>query len=248
MNASVNPITPLLRSIDLNADLGEGFPHDRALLELVSSASISCGAHAGGTDEMLRTLHDAKALNVKVGAHPGYPDRPNFGRKEQSISALDLIEMIQPQLELLATCAQEAGVSIHYLKPHGALYNQAQRDQEIAAGVLAIASRWNLPLLGQPGSVLETMARDRGHPYFAEGFPDRRYRADGSLLPRSEPRAIIDDLSELEEQLLRLAANPQIQTLCIHGDDPRAIDNATRIRKTLLNHGIPIQPFVSESQ
>jgi UPF0271 protein len=237
--------TPLPRSIDLNADLGEGCPHDRALLELISSASICCGAHAGGVEEMIQTLRDAKTLGVTVGAHPGYADRANFGRKDQAISANELIAMIEPQLELLERCARQVCVPVVYIKPHGALYNQAQRVAEIASGVLTVAKIWNLPLLGQPGTLLESMARERNHPYFAEGFPDRRYRADGSLVPRSEPGAIIEDPAEFEAQLLRLVADPQIQTLCIHGDDPRAFDNAARVRKLFLDHGITMRPFVA---
>ena len=192
------------RAIDLNADLGEGCGNDRALLERISSASICCGAHAGDPATIRETLRAARDRGVAVGAHPGYPDREGFGRRERSVTAAEVENLILEQVARLRTLAGEEGLTIRFLKPHGALYNQAQRDGEVARGVLAAASRLGLPLLGQPGSLLESRARGHGVRFIAEGFPDRRYRDDGSLVPRGEPGAVLHDLAEIEASVQRL--------------------------------------------
>jgi 5-oxoprolinase (ATP-hydrolysing) subunit A len=233
-------------TIDLNADLGEGFPNDRALLERVSSASISCGAHAGSPEIIRQTLLDARDCGVVVGAHPGYPDREHFGRLDRAISAEAVRGLILDQVASLVAIASDAGVSVRFLKPHGALYNQAQRQDEIARGVVAAAFALGLPLLGQPGTILERMASEHGLCYVAEGFPDRRYRDDGSLVPRNEPGAVLHDPDEMENNLLRLAAEGRVVTLCIHGDDSRAVANAQIVRRILEGHRITIRPFVAD--
>ncbi len=245
MNASekAGPAPPLL-AVDLNADLGEGCPNDRALLELVTSASIGCGAHAGSPDGIRQTLRDARDCGVVVGAHPGYPDREQFGRRERELGAEAVQSLVLEQFSTLSELAAESGVPVRFLKPHGALYNQAQRQSEIARGVLASAVKLGVPLLGQPDTLLERLASAEGVRYIAEGFPDRRYRDDGSLLPRSQPGAILLDPVEIEAQLLRLVAAGRIATLCIHGDDPRAVANAERVRRVLERHGITIRSFV----
>ena len=129
------------------------------------------------------------------------------------------------------------------MKPHGALYNQAQRQAEVADGVIAAVTRLGLPVLGQPGSILEVKARERGVRYIAEGFPDRGYRPDGRLVPRSEPAAVLTDPAEVEAQVVRLVEQG-LATLCIHGDDPRAVDIADRVRSILMSHGITLKSFV----
>src|SRR5205814_724928 len=129
-------------------------------------------------------------------------------------------------------------------KPHGALYNQAQRQQEVAVGVVAAVARLGLPLLGQPGSLLETLALDRDIRYVAEGFPDRRYRADGSLVPRSEPGAVLHELDEIEVQVVRLVKERRVMTLCIHGDEPAAVTNADRVRCLLSRNHIEVRNFL----
>ena len=171
------------RSIDLNADLGEGFPDDARLLDLVTSASISCGAHAGDPATIQATLIAAKERGVAVGAHPGYPDRENFGRVEHDIEDSRVSRIVADQFERLLEIADRVGVEIRFVKPHGALYNQAQRDEAIARGVVLAVRRTGLPLLGQPGSVLEQLAAQFGVAYIAEGFPERRYQTDGRLVP-----------------------------------------------------------------
>jgi UPF0271 protein len=232
------------RSIDLNADLGEGCPNDRALLERVTSASVCCGAHAGDPGSIRATLCAAGELGVVVGAHPGYPDREGFGRREQSLSSVEVERLILDQVAALRIVADELGVPVRFLKPHGALYNQAQRQEEVGLGVIAGAERLGLPLLGQPGTRLETLARERNLSYIAEGFPDRRYRDDGSLVPRSEPGAVLHDLREIEAQVVRFVAEGRVATLCIHGDEPGAVANAVRVRLMLDRNGIEARSFL----
>ncbi|MDG3004419.1 5-oxoprolinase subunit PxpA [Paludisphaera mucosa] len=232
------------RSIDVNADLGEGFPHDAALLERVTSASISCGAHAGDPESIRCTLREALARGVVVGAHPGYPDREGFGRRDRDLDAQMVERLICDQVADLRRLADEAGVEIRFLKPHGALYNQAQSREATARGVVAAAVALGLPLLGQPGTLPETLARSAGVVYIPEGFPDRRYRADGSLTPRAEPGAVLESPDELAANVRRLAAGGLVQTLCIHGDEAEALANASRLRAILDDLGIAVRPFV----
>jgi UPF0271 protein len=231
------------RSIDVNADLGEGFSNDRALLERVTSASICCGAHAGTPLAIRQTLRDAVARGVLIGAHPGYPDREGFGRRDQNLSANELISLISTQITDLISIAAEEHASVSYLKPHGALYNQAQRERHVARAVVEAVRALAWPLLGQPGSILETFAREAGIIYIAEGFPDRRYRDDGSLLPRSEPNAVLHEPHEIEEQVLRLINEGRVATLCVHGDEPGAVATAALVRHVLAGHGIAVRSF-----
>ncbi len=243
MHASKSGQTARLRRIDLNADLGEGFPNDRKLLELVTSASICCGAHAGSREVIRQTLRDASACKVVVGAHPGYQDREGFGRRDQKMSRILLGHLICTQLGKLENLAREIGVEVGYVKPHGALYNQAQRQRDVAGPVVAAADIFRLPLFGQPGTLLEAEARRHGVPFVPEGFPDRRYGALGSLVPRSEPGAVLDDPAEIEAQVLRLVNQGQVATLCIHGDDPRAVANAQLVRRIAKEHAIVVRSF-----
>jgi UPF0271 protein len=231
-------------AIDLNADLGEGFPNDRALLGLVTSASIACGVHAGTSATIFRTLRDARSLAVAVGAHPGYADREGFGRREQTLSAPEVQALITDQLRAITTLADQTGAHIAFIKPHGALYNQAQHQLEIAQGVIAAAVEAGMPLLGQPGTLLERLARDRGVRYIAEGFPDRRYRPDGSLVPRTAPNAILDDPVEIAAGVLQLLDQRRVATLCIHGDHPRAVASAELVRRILERERIAIRGFL----
>jgi UPF0271 protein len=235
---------PSLRSIDLNADLGEGCPNDLALLQKVSSASICCGAHAGDEASIVATLRAGGERGVVLGAHPGFPDRDHFGRREREATSDDVERWIREQCEWLRRKARALGLVIRYLKPHGALYNQAQRQEHVARGVLDAAERLDLPVLGLPGSLLERFACDRGLDYVAEGFPDRRYREDGSLLPRGEPGAVLHEPEEIESHVLGLVADGRVRTLCIHGDEPAAVSNADRVRKILGRNRIVVRSFL----
>jgi len=241
MNDSNNGPVARRGWIDLNADLGEGFPNDRRLLELVTSASICCGAHAGSPEVIRQTLRDASACGVMVGAHPGYHDREGFGRRDQTSSRSRLLGLITIQLSNLKRLAEELNVDVVYVKPHGALYNQAQRQLDVAEPVIVAAELFHLPLFGQPDSLLESEAFRRRVPFVPEGFPDRRYRADGTLVPRSEPNAVLHDPAEIEAQVLRLVSEGVVMTLCVHGDDPRAVANAELVRMVLNKHGIMVR-------
>jgi UPF0271 protein len=236
-------MNPAPRTIDLNADLGEGFANDPALLALVTSASISCGAHAGDVETIRATLREASARGVQVGAHPGYPDREGFGRRELPTTEAAVQRLILSQFAHLDALAKQVGVTLCFVKPHGALYNQAQRQEEIAEGVIASLQQLGLAVLGQPGSVLEARARAVGVRFIAEGFPDRRYRPDGRLVARGEPDAILIDPADVEAQVFRLVEEGVIQTLCIHGDDPRAVANAETVRAAMARHGIETRRF-----
>jgi UPF0271 protein len=242
------PATP--RTIDLNADVGEGCPNDWLLLggDLVTSASVACGGHAGDRDVILQTLGYARDRGVAVGAHPGYPDRERFGRREQRMSSDAVTTLIQDQVAFLVELAAEMGVAIRFLKPHGALYNQAQRQNEIARGVVDAAAELGLPLLGQPGTLLAGWAAGRAIRYVAEGFPDRRYRVDGSLVPRSEPDAVIQDPEELLLNVFRLVARGRVATLCIHGDEPGAVDNARLVRQYLESLKFTVRSFATAAR
>jgi 5-oxoprolinase (ATP-hydrolysing) subunit A len=231
------------RTIDLNADLGEGFPWDYALLGRVTSASVCCGFHAGDPETSYRTLCWAGERGVVVGAHPGYPDRENFGRRDQAIPGEMLESMIVTQLVALGTLAARAGVAVKYVKPHGALYNQAQRDRDVAEHLLRPLSRRNLPVLCQPESFVEEVAIGLAIPFVLEGFADRRYQADGRLVPRSEPNASLEDPAEIRAQILALV-DRGIETICIHGDDPRSVDLADLVLATLKEAGVEPRSFV----
>lgn len=238
-------VPDLPRIIDLNADLGEGFPDDDALLDRISSACISCGGHAGNREVCLETMDIARRKGVVIGAHPGYPDRAGFGRRERVASAREVTQVIKDQLLQFESWAAEAGAIVRFVKPHGALYNQAQRDPDIAIGVVMAVIDRALPLLGLPGSILEREVLRAGLTFIPEGFADRRYRADGTLVPRSEPGAVIDDPSESERQAIALI-NRGLRTLCLHGDDPNAVARADRLRAALEREGVVVRSFVGD--
>ena len=230
--------------IDVNADLGEGCPWDEPLLGLVTSAAISCGAHAGGADEIARTLAMAVERGVVIGAHPGFADREGFGRRPRTIDADEARELVLEQVETLAALAfRVAGASIRFLKPHGALYNQAQDDQAVAAGIVAAAQELELPVLGLPGGAVERISKAEGVAFIAEGFADRRYRPGGRLVPRGEPGAMLDDPDLIGLQVIDLAEGGRVRTLCIHGDDPGAVALAGRVRSILKRNGIEPRSF-----
>ncbi len=231
------------RTIDLNADLGEGFPWDYALLGRVTSASVCCGAHAGDPEATYQTLRWAGERGVIVGAHPGYPDREGFGRRDQDIPSQILEQILITQMVTVGTLAARAGVAIRYVKPHGALYNQAQRDPIIAENLLRPLVDRELSVLAQPGSCVEEVGHRLGVPIVLEGFADRRYQPNGRLVPRTEPNASLEDPDEIRAQVLSLI-DRGIETICIHGDDPRSVDLADLILATLKEAGIATRSFL----
>jgi UPF0271 protein len=229
--------------IDLNADLGEGAGTDADLMPLITSANVCCGLHAGGPAEIRATLTLAERHGVAVGAHPGYFDRDSFGRTERNLSRERLLDLLLYQIAALDALARSATVPLRYIKAHGALYNQACRDAGVATSVSVAAYAWNLPLVGLPGSQLERAARDRGVAFIAEGFADRRYRPDGSLVPRTEPNAFIDDPADAVRQVEGLISERGIRTVCVHGDNPQAVGFASAVRSALLEAGFELKPF-----
>jgi len=228
--------------IDLNSDLGEGCGHDAEILPLVTSANIGCGFHAGDVYSALEALHGAARLGVQVGAHPGYPDREHFGRRELEMAEEDVCRLCMRQIGVLQNLARLAGVKIRYLKPHGALYHQAMRDDGFANPVIVAAEMMGLAVIGLPGSRLETLCKGRV-PFFAEGFADRRYRPDGALVPRTEADAFVTDPDEAVRQAERLIEERGIRTLCVHGDNPEAVAFVQALRESLLKRGVTLKAF-----
>lgn len=232
-----------MRSIDLNADLGEGGTQDAALLELVSSANIACGGHAGNEETMQRSIELALASGVAIGAHPGYEDREHFGRLAMVMPLDEVTNLVRRQIEALASLAGCAGTRLHHVKPHGALYNQASRDPLLAAAVVAgIASvSPDLILYALPASALAEAGREAGLAVCAEGFADRRYREDGSLMPRGEPGAVIKDVAAAVAQALEIASNGKVETLCVHGDGATAVAILRAVRARLGEAGLAVR-------
>ncbi|TMD46675.1 MAG: LamB/YcsF family protein [Chloroflexi bacterium] len=244
-----------MRQLDLNADVGEGDPQtDAALLPLLSSANIACGLHAGDARTMRATVVIAMRNGVAVGAHPGFDDREGFGRRPQQLTAGEVRELLLPQLGALDAIARAEGTALHHVKPHGALYNQAETDSALAVAIVAAIRAFapSLRLVGRAGSAMGEAAVAVGHPFTAEAFADRRYRPDGTLLPRSEPGALITDPAEVARQVRSLVTKGEVRasdgsrlavsfgTLCVHGDTPGAVTLARRIRQELGALGVSV--------
>jgi UPF0271 protein len=228
--------------IDLNADLGEGCGRDAEILPLVTSANIGCGFHAGDYNTAYEALELSGRLGVRVGAHPGYPDREHFGRREWKAAEDEIRRLCAYQVGAILGLAKLADVPIRYLKPHGALYHQTCWDDAYARPVIDVAEKFELPVVGLPGSPLEMLCRGKC-PFIAEGFADRRYLADGSLVPRSMPDAIIADVDEAEHQAERLIRTRGVRTLCVHGDNPKALEFVKALRGSLEGHGLRLKAF-----
>jgi 5-oxoprolinase (ATP-hydrolysing) subunit A len=228
--------------IDLNCDLGEGCGLDFELMPLITSANICCGFHAGDARTALTALSSAAKQKVRVGAHPGYPDREQFGRHETAMSEQEVYELCLFQIGALAGLARDASTRIAYVKPHGALYHQACRDDAYAQPIRKAAMLLELGVMGLPGSRLEAVCA--GHcPFVREGFADRRYQPDGSLVPRSHHDAFIDDPHEAVQQAQWLIRERGVQTLCVHGDNLRAVLFVEALRAALLEAGFTLRAF-----
>lgn len=224
-----------MRQIDLNADLGEGGSEDAVLMELITSVNIACGGHAGDEETMRRTIALARAAGVAVGAHPGYEDREHFGRRAMAFPLAQVTELVARQVARLSSLATQAGAALHHVKPHGALYNQADRDADFAAAVVAGITRVtrDVMLYALPGSRLAEAGRAAGLPICPEGFADRRYLTSGSLMPRNEPGAFISDVDEAVAQGMEHARSGKVGTLCVHGDGPAAVKILRQLRAGL---------------
>lgn len=226
--------------IDLNADLGEGVTEDDALLEIVSSANVACGFHAGDAATMRRVCAGAAKRGVRIGAQVSYDDLAGFGRRDMEVEPEALAADILYQIGALAAFGD-----VVYVKPHGALYNRVVHDERQARAVVAAMKAWHtpLPLLGLPGSRVLALAREAGVTTVEEGFADRAYTREGRLVPRSEPGAVIHDPADAARRAVELARSGKVRTLCVHGDTPGAVAMARRVRAELEAAGVRIAPF-----
>ncbi len=230
-----------MTNIDLNADLGEGDSCDAELLTIVTSCNIACGGHAGDHESMRQTVAAAIANGVAIGAHPSYPDKDGFGRRSGYLRGEGLRESLIAQIGSLAAMVDTQGASLTHVKPHGALYNDAAVDAQLARVVVdAIATAApGAAVVALANSELDKAAAEYSARFVAEGFIDRAYDGEGQLLPRSEPGALHRDLDTILSQALALV--DRADTLCIHGDTPDAADVARATREELERHGIAIR-------
>lgn len=215
--------------IDLNADLGEEVTDDAALLQVVTSANVACGFHAGTPAIMREVCAEAARQGVSVGAQVSYADRQSFGRAAREVAFPVLRDQVAEQVGLLVAIAAEEGADVRYVKPHGALYHRVRVDEDQAAAVLAGSG--SLAVLGLPDARLLELARAQGRPVWREGFPDRGYTPDGGLVPRGESGAVLADPGEIASRAVALA--PGVDSVCVHGDTPGAVGHARAVRHAL---------------
>lgn len=247
---------PVTAHVDLNADVGEGAGDDAALMRALSSANIACGYHAGNSAVMRNVVGFAVRHGVAVGAHPGFADRKGFGRRELQIAPAEVEGLVSRQIEALAEVATSRGVRIRHVKPHGALYNMAARDRALADAIARATASFDrsLVLFGLAGSRLIDAGRDAGLRTAAEVFADRGYRTDGSLVPRSEPGAVLEDPDLVVRRAVAMVREGcvvavdgsivplDVDTICVHGDTPGAVGLALRLRDALIAEGVEIAP------
>ncbi|MEV0007584.1 5-oxoprolinase subunit PxpA [Streptomyces sp. NPDC047973] len=248
--------------MDLNADLGEGFGRwtltdDDALLECVTSANVACGFHAGDASTMRRVCDVAASRDVRIGAQVSYRDLAGFGRRSMDVPAAELTAEIAYQIGALRVFAESAGSVVSYVKPHGALYNRAVHDDEQAAAVVAgvLLAGGRPAVLGLPGSRLLAHAEAAGLPAVEEAFADRAYTPQGTLVPRSEPGAVVHDADEVVRRSVGMAVDGAVdaidggriavaaRSLCVHGDTPGASAIARRVRSALEEAGVHVRAF-----
>lgn len=255
-----------MSAIDLNSDLGEWdlgeatpdavAPDDAAMFDVITSANVAAGFHAGDHGSMLSSARLAVRHSVSLGVHPSYRDREGFGRREREIDSATLIRDILEQVESLTIAANAAGTRLRYLKPHGALYNRIAVDDVQADAVARAAKEANFPLLGLAGTAIHRAADRHGVQFFREAFIDRAYLPDGTLVPRSIDGAVITDPFAAGERAARMAVDGQVvaidgrllrvefDSLCVHGDTEGAITMALTVRNLLENAGLDIRAFV----
>jgi UPF0271 protein len=242
----------------LNADLGElpgeeGRAIDAAMLEVVTRCNIACGGHAGDAATVRITMRRAQERDVQAGVHPSYPDRENFGRRSMQLSPAELRRTLDAQIHLFDKVAHTESMRIEHLKPHGALYNDAAKDLNIARVIASVAADWAIPeIIGPPNSALETATARAGLVFIPEGFADRSYEPDGSLTPRQFEGAVLEDTRSVLAQAVQFAARGvvsvrgggaialPIRTLCLHSDTPCAAEHARAIRAGLVEAGVTI--------
>ncbi|MGC3995723.1 MAG: 5-oxoprolinase subunit PxpA [Propionicimonas sp.] len=248
--------------MDLNADLGESYGawsmgDDAALLEVVTSANIACGFHAGDPLTMARTVALAAERGVVVGAHVGYRDRDGFGRRFIDVDPEELRAETVYQLGALAGACRAAGTTLNYVKPHGALYHaiatHAGQAQAVVSAIISFDP--SLALLGLPDTIATRLAREAGLRTVAEAFADRAYAADGGLVPRGVPGAVLHDPAQVASRIVGLVTTGTIEavdgtrvavaadSVCVHGDSPGAVDMARAVRAALEQAGVELRPF-----
>ncbi|MCC6300087.1 MAG: LamB/YcsF family protein [Anaerolineales bacterium] len=234
-------------TIDINCDMGENIGNDAEIMPFITSANIACGYHAGNAKTMRETVRLAKKFGVKVGAHPSWLDVEGFGRREMTLPLDEVEALILDQVSALAAIAEAEGVELVHVKPHGALYNQAAKSRPLAGAIARAVKNFGgggrtPPLLvGLAGSRLIEAGVEAGLRVANEGFPDRNYNPDGTLVSRKEPHAIIESPEEVARHALELIRDGvlfegkrvQVDTLCLHGDHPRAVENAKLLREIL---------------
>lgn len=246
-------------AVDLNCDLGEGFGRydlgsEAEMMPLITSVNVACGFHAGDPQVMARTVALAQRHGVALGAHPGYPDLQGFGRRAMDLSAEALTNAIHYQLGALAGIARAAGMALVHVKPHGALYNLAARDGLTAQTIARAVAVYDpsLILVGLAGSELVRAGMEAGLRVANEGFPDRAYLPNGQLMPRSEAGALITNPEQVADNALRLVREGifvenrhiKIDTLCLHGDNPAAVEHAQQVRQALEQADIAVRRLV----
>jgi UPF0271 protein len=243
--------------IDINCDMGEGMSNDAALMPYISSANVACGFHAGDRDSMQKTIELCLQHGVAIGAHPGFPDRENFGRTEMQLPDEAIVSLITEQVQLLQDMALSMGTTVTHVKPHGALYNMAARDMRLAGIIAQTVYQINprLVLFGLSGSFSISTAASIGLIVASEVFADRTYQDDGSLTPRSHDNALLNTTEDSCKQVLQMILEKTVQsvtgkkvpiqadTICIHGDGKHALSFAQSIHALLGHHSIQIQPF-----
>lgn len=240
--------------VDLNADLGEGCANDQALLQLVSSANIACGFHAGDAQTMRQSVRWAQQYGVAIGAHPSFPDRENFGRTRMQLPPETVFAQVVYQLGALAAIARSEGAVMVHVKPHGMLYNQAAVEPALAEAIARAVQAVDpaLRLVGLAGSELIRAGERLGLATRQEVFADRGYLADGTLVPRGQPGALIDNDEHALQQTLEMVrhhrvrsvegkwAAVQAETVCLHGDGEHALEYASKLRESFKKHNISV--------
>ena len=254
-------------TIDLNSDLGESFGQwrmgdDAAMLDIVTSANVACGFHAGDPAGILRTLKAAAAKGVTIGAHVAYPDLVGFGRRNMDIASDELTADVIYQIGALQALAHAAGTSVRYVKPHGALYNTIAHDTRQALAVIEAirAIDQSLVLVALAGSPLIELARREGLTCIAEAFADRAYTPQGTLVSRRETGAVLHDAEQVAQRMLRLVQSGEVEaidgsltrieadSICVHGDSPGAIQMAREVRQLLEQSGVALQTFAGAAR
>jgi 5-oxoprolinase (ATP-hydrolysing) subunit A len=253
-----------MKYIDLNCDMGElpaaiADGTQEELMKYITSANVACGGHAGDEQTMRATIEQALRHEVSVGAHPGYPDRENFGRLELKMAPAEVAKSVFEQVTALDKVAQSCGANVVHVKPHGALYNQAVHNRELARAIAQGVARWrkDVVLVGLAGSPMLEVFRDAGFLVAAEAFADRRYEPDGTLRSRKHADALIREPEEAGKQALRMVEDGSVlasdgsevkvdaQTICIHGDTPGAVRIAAAVAETLRNGGVRVRTLAA---